>query len=118
MHQLSGGEGVDLAFDAVGMKDTVSNVVTAVHKGGTCVLVGNVAAKVDFPLQTVVTKQLSVLGSCASAGEYTRCLEMLSQKKVDVDSLISKRVPLSDGDEWIHRVYNQEKGLHKIVMIP
>ena len=118
LHQLSGGEGVDLAFDAVGMKDTVSNVVTAVHKGGTCVLVGNVAAKVDFPLQTVVTKQLSVLGSCASAGEYTRCLEMLSQKKVDVDSLISKRVPLADGDEWIHRVYNQETGLHKIIMIP
>lgn len=118
LHQLVGEGGVDLAFDAVGTNETVSNAINAVRKGGVCVLVGNVAPKVELPLQTVVTRQLSILGSCASAGEYARCLDMLSKKTVDVKSLISKRVPLADGNEWIHRVYNQEKGLHKIVMIP
>lgn len=110
--------GVDLAYDATGIADTANLCLKALRLAGKAVLVGNLAPKIDFPLQWVVTRELSLFGSCASAGEYAKCLELISQGKVDVDSLISKAVPLSEGAEWLLRVYNQEEGLTKLLLLP
>ena len=113
-----GGRGVDIAFDAVGISDTVNLCMQAAGLNGRIVLVGNLAPKVDFPLQWAVTRQLSLFGSCASAGEYGKCLELIATGQVDTDNMISKCVPLSEGAEWILRVYSREEGLNKIVLIP
>ena len=43
------------------------------------VLVGNLAPKSDFPLQAVVTRELTLYGSCASAGEYPLCLDLIAR---------------------------------------
>ena len=115
---LTGGGGVALAFDAVGVNASVMDTITSLKKGGECVLVGNVTPNVAIPLQQVVTKQLTLFGSCASAGEYPQCLELIADKKIDIEKLISKSAPLSEGDEWIHRLHNREQGLYKIVLIP
>lgn len=116
--RLTGGRGVDLSFDAVGVESSVMDAIRALKKGGECVLVGNVTPAVPIPLQEVVTKQLTLYGSCASSGEYPQCLDRIADGSVDVDALISKAVPLSEGNEWIHRVYNREPGLSKIVLLP
>jgi threonine dehydrogenase-like Zn-dependent dehydrogenase len=65
----------------------------------------------------VVPRQLSLFGSCASAGEYPACLELIAAGKVDVDSMISKIVPLAEGDLWMKKVYRREDGLAKIVYL-
>ncbi|MDO5672539.1 MAG: galactitol-1-phosphate 5-dehydrogenase [Actinomycetaceae bacterium] len=111
-------EGVDIAFDATGIDATVNLSVRSVKLNGAIVLIGNLAQNTNFPLQWVVTRQLSLFGTCASAGEYPECLRLIAEKKVDVEALISKVVPLEDGHEWITRVYNREDGLNKIVVCP
>lgn len=112
------GRGVDLALDATGIQATVDLCLNALHLNGRVVLIGNLAPTISFPLQKVVTRQLSLFGSCASAGEYAACLQLIAEGRVDVDALISKAVPLSEGNQWIQRVYNREPGLNKIVLIP
>ncbi|MHB1314392.1 MAG: zinc-dependent alcohol dehydrogenase [Christensenellales bacterium] len=111
-------EGADVCYDATGTSQTLNAGLRALKKGGRHVLIGNLDAKAEFPLQWVVTRQISLFGSCASAGEYGKCLDLIASGKVDVDSLISKVVPLSEGNQWIHKVYNREDGLTKIVVIP
>lgn len=113
-----GGLGADVAVDATGVEATLRLCLDALRLGGSAVLVGNLARRVSFPLQQVVTRQLSLFGSCASAGEYPQCLDMISSGQVDVEALISKSVPLSQGGEWIQRVYRGEADLHKIVLLP
>ena len=112
------GQGVQVALDATGIEQTVNLCLKSVDLNGHVVLIGNLSPSVNFPLQWVVTRQLSVFGSCASAGEYDACLKLIAEKQVDVDALISKAVPLKDGHEWITRVYNKEPGLNKIVLLP
>src|SRR5262249_36765519 len=73
------GRGVDAAFEAVGMAATVDLALRCARKGGAVTLIGNVAPKVDFPLQIAVTRELTIFGSCASRGEYPACLEMLAR---------------------------------------
>lgn len=110
------GKGVDLAYDATGISATTNLCLRTAGLNGKIVLIGNLAQKIDLPLQWVVTRQQSLFGSCASAGEYPQCLELIAEGKVDVDAMISRRVPLSEGHEWINRLYEREPGLYKIVL--
>ncbi len=68
--ELTGGRGVDLAYEAVGRNETVNAAIDCTQKGGTVTLIGNIQPEVTLPLQKVVTRQMRLQGSCASAGEY------------------------------------------------
>jgi L-iditol 2-dehydrogenase len=116
--QLTSGRGADVAFEAVGIEATVRAAIESVRKGGTVTLVGNMARDVSIPLQQVVTRQIRLQGSCASAGEYPECLELISSGKVNVDRFISAVAPLDDGAQWFDRLYQREPGLMKVVLKP
>ncbi len=66
----------------------------------------------------LVTRQITLRGSCASSGEYPACLEMIARGVIDVDVLISRVAPLSEGAVWFERLYKGEKGLMKIIFEP
>lgn len=110
--------GADLVLEAVGIEPTVNLAVDCVRKGGTVTLIGNLSPEVKFPLQKVVTRQIKMQGSCASAGEYPLCLELIASGKIKVDDLISQVAPLEDGNEWFQRLYNKEAGLMKVILNP
>lgn len=80
---------VDHAFEAVGLGATVDLAMRSVRKGGSVTLVGNVSPKIEWALQLAVTRELTIYGSCASAGEYPQCLELMARGGVDVRPLIS-----------------------------
>ena len=111
-------DGVDHVFEAVGIAATVKTAVAAVRKGGTVTLVGNIAAQVEMPLQAVVTRQIRLQGSAASAGEYGRAIELMASRQIDVAPLISAVEPLSYGAEAFRRLHGREPNLTKIVLTP
>ena len=116
--ELTKTRGADFAFEVVGISETVQTCIENTRKGGTVVLVGNLSSQIQFPLQQVVTREISVLGSCAINGEYELVLDLLSNKKVDVAPLISAVAPLSEGADWFKRLYNKEHGLNKVILVP
>ncbi len=116
--RLTGGRGVDVVFEAVGRAETVGAAIDCVRKGGTVVLVGNIAAQVPIPLQKVVTRQVRLQGSCASAGEYTEAMALIASGQIKVQPLITAVAPLSDGPEWFARLHAREPNLMKIVLDP
>jgi L-iditol 2-dehydrogenase len=111
-------DGADVSFEAVGITPTVSLATTIVRKGGSVVLVGNLAPVVQLPLQVVVTRQLSVFGSATSCGEYPECLDMIASGRVDARALIGAVRPLSEGATWFERLRSGEDGLVKVVLEP
>ena len=112
------GRGADIAFDAVGLAATLTAGVNCLKKGGALVLVGNFSPEAGLPLQRTVVRELTLYGSCASAGEYPECLDLLSSGAVKVEPLISASAPLSEGAAWFRRLYNAEKGLLKVCLLP
>lgn len=111
-------DGADVAFEAVGIAPTVTLATESVRKGGTVVLVGNVAPVVQLALQAVVTRQLSVFGSAASCGEYPDCIDMIASGRVDAMALVGAVRPLSEGAAWFERLRQGEDGLIKVVLEP
>jgi L-iditol 2-dehydrogenase len=112
------GVGADLAIEVVGISASIQTAIASVRKGGRVGLVGNFSPMIELPLQAAVTRELTLYGSCASAGEYPQCIEMLSAGKVDVDPLISAVAPLAEGAEWFQRLHSGTSGLMKVILEP
>ncbi|HUU55038.1 MAG TPA: galactitol-1-phosphate 5-dehydrogenase [Armatimonadota bacterium] len=116
--RLTGGRGVDAAFEAVGITPTLQLAIQCVRKGGAVGLVGNISPSVELPLQAAVTRELTLYGSCISRGEYADCLEMMSRGALDPEPLISATAPLAEGAAWFERLRDREPGLVKVVLTP
>jgi L-iditol 2-dehydrogenase len=118
LRALTGGRGVDAAFEVVGLPQTVKTAIESVRKGGSVTLVGNLKPQADLPLQAVVTRELTLIGTCASAGEYPACLDFIANGKINVTEFISATPPLEEGAQWFERLYAGEKGLMKVLLKP
>jgi L-iditol 2-dehydrogenase len=116
--ELTAGGGVDVAVEAVGRNETVATAIGGVRKGGSVVLVGNISPEVTLPLQKVVTRQIRLQGSCASAGEYPRAIGLMSSGAIQVKPLITAIAPLAEGPAWFERLYAREPNLMKVVLTP
>jgi len=110
--------GADVAFEVVGLDATLKLGIQCLRKGGTLTLVGNFSPTAEFLFQTVVTRELTLCGSCASCGEYPACLEMMARGTIEVDRLISAVVPLRDGKAWFERLYRGDGKLLKVILTP
>jgi L-iditol 2-dehydrogenase len=112
------GAGVDVAVEAVGRNETVKACIGSVRKGGTVVLVGNISPEVTISLQKVVTRQIRLQGSCASAGEYPQAIEWMASGAIRVKPLITAIAPLEEGPQWFERLHAREPNLMKVVLTP
>lgn len=115
---LTASRGVDIAFEAVGSNETVNAAIECTRKGGTVTLIGNIAKEVTIPLQKIVTRQVRLQGSCASAGEYPEAIELIATGKITVKPLITAIAPLEDGPRWFHRLHNREPNVMKVILKP
>jgi 2-desacetyl-2-hydroxyethyl bacteriochlorophyllide A dehydrogenase len=118
IRKLTRNRGADKSFEAVGKSDTINIAIEVLRKGGKVVVVGNLTPVVEFPLQKVVTGEISVLGSCAIRGEYETVLDLLASGKISVDDQLSVIAPLSEGPIWFNKLYMQEDDLNKVILVP
>ncbi len=115
---LTSGRGADIALECVGIPSCVNLAIEAVRKGGIVTLVGNVTPRVEIGLQSTVTRQIRLQGSCASSGEYPECISLISRGAIRVEPLLSAVASLHEGAAWFRRLYAREPGLLKVVLQP
>lgn len=117
--KLTGGRGADVALEVVGVSATLDLALATLRRGGSAVLVGNLAPKTDFPLQAVVTRELTIHGACASAGEYPLCLDLIARGIIRVDPIISAVAPLTDGIAWFEKLSAKDGSKYmKVILTP
>jgi threonine dehydrogenase-like Zn-dependent dehydrogenase len=116
--EMTHGRGTDAALECVGATAPVKLALDSVRKGATVTLVGNVAPTIELGLQSTVTRQIRLQGSCASAGEYPACIAMMARGAIQVEPLLSAVAPLENGAAWFERLYAREPGLLKVVLEP
>jgi len=77
--EQTSGRGADAALECVGSNLPVKLALDSVRKGGSVTLIGNVAPTIELGLQSTVTRQIRLQGSCASSGEYPACISLISR---------------------------------------
>lgn len=118
VRKLTNGRGADVVLEVVGVAATVNTAIACARKGGSITLVGNLSPKVEMPLQAIVTKELTIYGTCGSRGEYPACIALLERRAIRVDPLITAKISLNDGPEWFQRLYAGEPGAMKVIVDP
>jgi L-iditol 2-dehydrogenase len=114
----TGGRGADVAFEAVGIEQTIALTIQGLRKGGSLTLIGNLAPTVSVPLQTIVIQELTLRGTTNAAYEWDACIGMLASGAVDVTPLISVVAPLTEGAHWFARLRSPDAGLFKVLLQP
>lgn len=116
--RLTGGQGADAALEVVGANATVNTAIQSVRKGGAVTLVGNLSPKVDVPLQAIVSRELTLYGSCASNGEIPESIDFLRRGLINIKPLITATAKLEEGPRWFQRLYDGEPGAMKVILQP
>lgn len=118
IREICDGDGVDASFEVVGAGAPLDLAIRGVRKGGQVILVGNLQPNTPFPLQEVVTRQLTLKGSCSCAGEYPEAIRRIEDGSIQVEPLLSAVAPLEEGAGWFQRLYDNKEGLMKVVLVP
>ncbi len=118
VYELTGGRGADVALEVVGATATVKIAIESVRKGGHVTLVGNVSPTIELPLQSVVTREISLQGTCGCNGEYPQCIDLMNNGAIDVAPLITAMITLAEAPEWFHRLHAGDPDQMKVVVRP
>lgn len=115
--KLTNGKGADVAMEVVGISKTLGLAIDSVRMGGSVGCVGNIEPMSEFSLQKIVTREISLFGSCASAGEYDDAMAGIADGSIKVKPLISKIANLKDGNDWFQKLHAGED-CFKVILTP
>lgn len=103
------GRGVDVAFEAAGVQETVDVSVAAVLNGGKVMLVGIPDdERTSFSASAARRKGLTIKLVRRMKHTYPRAIELVSKGLVDVRSLVTHRFPLERAGEAFQTAERRE----------
>ena len=99
---LTGGHGVDVAFEAFGSAPTVRTAVDLVDDGGRVVLVGIAPAGVEAQINIahVVRRKIQILGSygARASQDMPAVLELVAEGKLSLENLVTDTYSFAEAD--------------------
>ena len=118
---LTNGEGVDKVVECVGgdQDDTLPQAVEAVRKSGLVVVVGSFAAnRATIPIIDFKFSEKSVIGSQGMPEGYDPVFELMSSGQLNVEPLITHRVPLDQAPHALDLMDRKAENVMKVVLQP
>src|SRR4030043_2227211 len=106
--EMTGGMGVDLALEFIGLKETIEQAVRCIRTGGRMVVVGLGPDEVILPPPTqIVRTELSLLGSYGwTTSEIQNVIDLVASGKLNLSESITERFSLegvNKGLEHLHK---------------
>jgi S-(hydroxymethyl)glutathione dehydrogenase/alcohol dehydrogenase len=103
IRELTGGRGVDVAFEALGRPETVLNAFDAVRDGGRVVVVGlasgNAAAQIE--ITRLVRRSITLKGSYGARmrSDVPDLIDLVAAGKIETAGLITRQFSLDEVNE-------------------
>ncbi|MEU6075106.1 zinc-binding dehydrogenase [Micromonospora sp. NPDC047074] len=118
--ELTGGRGLDVAFDFAGVTAVREQALTVLGRRGRLVLAGiankPVTIASDSPFNYL---QQAVLGHYGSEAEHVEQLVSLArQRRLDLGASISDVLPLAEAEEAVRRVHTKQGNPIRLILRP
>ena len=114
IRKLTGGNGVDVAIEAVGSPVTYEQAFYARDHAGTVVLVGvpSPDMKIELPLIEVFGRggslKSSWYGDCLPSRDFPMLIDLYLQGRLDLDRFVSESIGIGDVEEAFHKMERGE----------
>lgn len=92
--EITNGEGANVCIEAVGAPATYTTAVEAAAFAGRVVYIGYAKSDILFNTSLFVKKELTISGSRNAQFEFRPVVQMLEDKTIDADKLITKIYPM------------------------
>jgi L-iditol 2-dehydrogenase len=117
IRELTDGEGVDLAVEAVGASATRQAAVASARTGGTVALLGLGEEITPLNAVDIVNREITIRGSYAyTYGDFVRSVQMLGSGLVGGEW--ARVYPLEAGPEVFHQLTTDPGDLIKAILTP
>jgi len=119
---LTGGNGVDVAIEAIGLPETYEQAFYARDLAGTVVLVGvpNPEMKIELPFIEIFGRggslKSSWYGDCLPSRDFPMLVDLYLQGRLDLDGFVSETIGLDGVEEAFHKMERGEV-LRSVVLI-
>lgn len=117
---LTEGLGADVVIEVVGHASTIEQAVDLAKKGGKILIFGFApeGEKASIIPFDILSRELTIIGSWVNPYTYSRALDILASKQVDVKPLISSRVELDKIMDGFNMMIDKPKGFMKALVYP
>ena len=102
VQQLTGGRGVDYAFEVIGLPETTLQAYNMIRKGGTAVMVGMTRAEAMLTIPTfdLFFNEKTLKGCKYGSGQvrrdFQRFADLIETGRLDTSSMVSRTIGLDD----------------------
>ena len=114
IQELTGGNGVDVAIEAIGLPETYRQCFEARDLAGTVVLVGvpNPTATIELPFIEVFGRggalKSSWYGDCLPSRDFPMLIDLYLQGRLNLDGFVSEIIALDEVEEAFHKMERGE----------
>lgn len=120
VRDITGGRGVDEAFECSGAAGTLIQAINMVKKGGKVSLLGvpSESVKEAVPFKYIVHNEIMITGSRADPNTMWRAIGLIGSDQLNVRDLITHRFPLESYRDAFDIFVNRKEGAVKVVIEP
>ncbi len=120
IYDLTNGRGVDFAFECGGTESSLQTCIDITKPGGTIISIALHENPVTLFFTRVPNYFLSIIGTTGGVKrDYVRAIDLISEGKMDINSLISSKIKLDDLIEKGFKELISRKESHmKILVAP
>ncbi|MDH3293506.1 MAG: S-(hydroxymethyl)mycothiol dehydrogenase [Acidimicrobiia bacterium] len=122
IRELTDGNGVDVAIEAIGLPETYKQAFFARDLAGTVVLVGvpNPTMTIELPFIEVFGRggalKSSWYGDCLPSRDFPMLIDLYLQGRLNLDGFVSETIGIDDVEEAFHKMERGEVLRSVVVM--
>jgi S-(hydroxymethyl)glutathione dehydrogenase/alcohol dehydrogenase len=114
VQQLTGGRGVDYAFEVIGLPETTLQAYNMIRKGGTAIMVGmtRAEAQVTLPTFDLFFNEKTLKGCKYGSGQvrrdFQRFVDLIQTGRLDTTTMVSRTISLEQVNDAFTAMENGE----------
>ena len=117
VRDLTGGVGADVALECSGHPDSVRGCLDSLRPMGRYTQVGICGREIQFPMDQVFYKQLTVRGSITyTAATWSKMMNIFAAGRVRLDDMVSTTLPITEWQRAFSMV--EERRALKVLLYP
>lgn len=112
--------GFDIAFEAVGVENSLATCIEAVKPGGTVVMIGNsIPQTIPVNINRAVLQEVRLLGSVScTREEFSETIDLIANGTINPEQYVTDIIALDDLQKTFERLIAPEDPILKAVVRP
>ncbi len=117
IREITGGRMAEAVIEASGSGAAIRSSIDYAAYSGRIALVGWPKADVSLPTAMFTKKELDVVGSRNSRGDFAESIELVATGRIDVTAMITRTVPFKDAPDAVQEIAARPEKFMKVVTL-